>query len=473
MNKLKLFVKNMVVYGLGGVISKIIPLVMVPIVTRIMPNSEYFGISDLANTLLSLCSSLGIMGMYDAMYRMFFEKEDEEYKKEICSTAFFFTCITSVILFVMMIVFSPLIAKLFFGDKELINVVYIVAMATLIGATNGIMSAPTRMQNKGLVFVVLNTIGPVISYSISIPLLLHGYYVIALPIAGLITAIIYEIVFYGLNRKWFNLKMFKKEHIGPLIKIGLPLLPNFLIYWLFNSSDRLMITSILGIGAAGLYSVGSKLGHASQIIYTAFSGGWQYFAFATMKEEEQVRSNTLVFEYLGVISFAVTTFVCCFSRYIYAFLFEQEYYESYVIAPYLFLAPLLQMLFQIAANQFIVIKKTWPNAFILFLGSAVNIVLNLVLIPVLGIEGAAIATLIGYALSDVICVIVLQKMKLMKISVKFIFATILLIAFFVLWRIVFVEKLIVNIIMAIAFCIVMIILYMSDIKSLFVKNNRK
>ena len=77
MNKLKLFVKNMVVYGLGGVISKIIPLVMVPIVTRIMPNSEYFGISDLSNTLLSLCTSLGIMGMYDAMYRMFFEKEDD------------------------------------------------------------------------------------------------------------------------------------------------------------------------------------------------------------------------------------------------------------------------------------------------------------------------------------------------------------------------------------------------------------
>ena len=56
MNKLKLFVKNMVVYGLGGVISKIIPLIMVPIVTRIMPNSQYFGISDMANTLLSLCA---------------------------------------------------------------------------------------------------------------------------------------------------------------------------------------------------------------------------------------------------------------------------------------------------------------------------------------------------------------------------------------------------------------------------------
>ena len=469
MSKFNLFKKNFVVYGLGGVISKIVPLIMVPLVTRIMPNSEYFGISDLANTLLSLCTSLGIMGMYDAMCRMFFEKEDEEYKKEICSTAFFFTCIASVILFVVMILFGHLIAKLFFGDKELINVVYIVAIATLIGATNSIMSAPTRMQNKGMVFVVMNAIGPIISYSISIPLLLCGHYVIALPVAGLITAIVNETVFYGLNRNWFHFRLFKKEHIGPLIKIGLPLLPNFLIYWLFNSSDRLMITSILGIGAAGLYSVGSKLGYTSQIIYTAFSGGSQYFAYATMKEANQVRSNTLVFEYLGIISFAVTSFVCCFSRYIYMFLFEQEYYESYIIAPYLFFAPLLQMLFQIAANQFLVIKKTWPNALILLLGALGNVVLNLVLIPVLGIEGAAIATLIGYVLSDVICVIVLQKMKLMKVSAKFVFATILMIVFFVLWRIIFIEHLIAGLGMAIVFCAVLVVLYLNDIKLLFFK----
>ena len=110
-----------------------------------------------------------------------------------------------------MLLFSPLIAKIFFGDKELVYVVYIVAIATLIGATNSIISAPTRMQNKGMVYVVMNAIGPIISYSISIPLLLCGHYVIALPVAGLLTAIVNEIAFYGLNRKWFHIKLFKKD----------------------------------------------------------------------------------------------------------------------------------------------------------------------------------------------------------------------------------------------------------------------
>ena len=81
MNKLKLFLENFLVYGFGGIISKLIPLIMVPIVTRLMPTTEYYGISDLSNTVVQFGSALAVMGMYDAMYRMFFEKEEEKYKR--------------------------------------------------------------------------------------------------------------------------------------------------------------------------------------------------------------------------------------------------------------------------------------------------------------------------------------------------------------------------------------------------------
>ena len=70
---------------------------------------------------------------------------------------------------------------------------------------------------------------------------------------------------------------------------------------------------MIGIGAAGVYSVGSKLGHCSQLIYTAFAGGWQYFAFSTMKEDKQVETNSMIFEYLGIISFITTTLICALS----------------------------------------------------------------------------------------------------------------------------------------------------------------
>ena len=79
MKKLKLFIENLLVYGLGGIISKAIPLIMVPIITRILPNSDYFGLNDLSLTVVSFATALAGMGMYDAVFRMFFEKDDKDY----------------------------------------------------------------------------------------------------------------------------------------------------------------------------------------------------------------------------------------------------------------------------------------------------------------------------------------------------------------------------------------------------------
>lgn len=473
MNKFKLFIENFLVYGLGGIISKLIPLIMVPIVTRLMPNTEYYGISDLSNTVVQFGSAIAVIGMYDAMYRMFFEKEDEEYKKNICSTALLFTMITSLIVFAIMLIARNFIAQYFFGNSKYAYVVYLSAMAVLVSATNSIISAPTRMQNKRKIFLVTNTVSPLLSYSISIPMLLAGHYVIALPLAAVVSGVTMEITFGILNHGWFNFRRFDKKLLRQLLIIAIPLFPNFLIYWLFNSCDKVMITNILGIGAAGIYSVGSKLGHCSQLIYTAFAGGWQYFAFSTMKDDNQVKSNSMIFEYLGVISFVATAFICAWSYLIFNILFTDKYLTGYVVAPYLFLAPLLQMLFQVACNQFLVIKKTWPNMLILSSGVVINIVINYFLIPVLGIEGAAIATLLGYVVSDVICVVVLCKMKLMVINFKFVLATIIMMIYIIAWRLMFSNKILIGTISAIIVWIIMIFLYREDLKRLLAMIKKK
>ena len=466
MNKLKLFIENFLVYGLGGVISKIVPLIMVPIVTRLMPSSDYYGLSDLSNTVVQFASALAIMGMYDAMYRMFFEKDDEEYKKGVCSTALVFTLFTSLVVFVVLVILKEQIAQWFFSDRKYAYIVYISAMATLVGATNSIISAPTRMQNKRKVFLVTNTLSPLISYAISIPMLLAGYYTIALPLAAVVSGVTMELTFAILNHSWFDPRKFDFSLLKQLLVIAIPLLPNFLIYWVFNSCDKVMITNIIGIGGAGIYSVGSKLGQASQLIYTAFAGGWQYFAFSTMKDDNQVKSNSMIFEYLGIISFVVTAFVCVLAYPLFKILFTEQYLSGYIVAPYLFLAPLLQMIFQVAANQFLVVKKTWPNLFILSVGAIANIAINFFLIPVLGIEGASLATLMGYAISDVICVIVLCRMKLMVVEKKFIFATLGMAVFFVMWRILIPSNAILGLGMALVFCLYCMFLYRGDIKKL-------
>ncbi|MCR5235091.1 MAG: polysaccharide biosynthesis C-terminal domain-containing protein [Lachnospiraceae bacterium] len=466
MNKLKLFVENFIVYGFGGIINKLIPLIMIPIITRLMPGKTYFGISDMANTIVSFGTAIAVMGMYDAMYRMFFEKEDEEYRRKVCTTSLVFVFISAVIVSVLIVVFRAKLSKYFLGSDVYSFIIYFTALNVFVDTVNTIIASPTRMQNHRKTFLATNTIGPLISYTLSIILLMKGYYLIAMPLGLVVSSVIIHVTYIVINRKWFSPGLYDASLLKVLLPIGIPMAVNILTYWVFNSCDRLMITNLINVGESGVYAIGSKLGHASQLVYTAFAMGWQYFAFSTMKENDQVRSNSTVFEYLGAISFVITMFVCAFSSVIFRLLFEEDYYTGYIVAPYLFLAPLLLMLFQVISNQFLVIKKTWPNMLILIMGAVTNVVLNYMLIPVMGIEGAAVATLSGYIVSLAIAAIVLLRMKLLVIPARFYVSSCIMAVVMTIWRLRLPDRPLPMLILAIVSSGVIIFMYTGDLKRL-------
>lgn len=466
MSRFKLFIENFLVYGLGGLISKLIPFIMLPIITRLFPNSFYIGLNDLSVSLVSFMSSIATCGMYDAMFRLFFDKDDITHKKEICSTAFFFVLTVSVVLSGIFLFTCRTIASWYFESVEYTNLVVLTIVSFLISTTNQIISAPTRIQNKKKVFLVTNTISPLISYGISVPLIIKGYYIAAMPLASIIAALTIEISFGIMNYKWFAPKYLCVQKLKELLQIGLPLMPNFVVYWIYNSVDKLMISKLIGTSFTGIYGVASRIGHISNLIYTAFAGGWLYFAYSTMNDSDQVQLKSKVFEYLGAISFVATIMLMSVVRPGFKLLFGEEYLEGYLIAPYLFLSPLLLMLFQTVANQFTIIKKTYLNTITLFIGALINIGLNLILIPTIGMEGASIATIIGYICSLVCSLLILSRKKLIVISKRFYLSTGIILVYFLVWRFCISEGLVAPILGALVTFVLYIVLYRQDIKNL-------
>lgn len=433
-SRARLFISNMLVYGVGGILSKLVPLIMVPVVTRLMPGTKYFGLADLSNTLVSFAQAFALMGMYDAMFRMFFEEDDLDYKKMVCTTALFFVTGCSLVVCFGMVLFADPIARVFFGGVEFTSLCTISALTVLVGGNGLITQAPTRMQNKKVIYIVINLVTSILTYAISVPLILAGEYLLALPIAALLSSAVFLAVFLVINRKWFSLKRFDSRLLREMLAIGVPLMPTFLFYWVFNSADRVMILNLIGVDASGIYAVAAKLGHVSQLVYTAFAQGWQYFAFSTMNDSDSVELKSRVYEYLGVVSFLCTGMLLVVLRPMYGVLFAPQYAEGVYAVPYLFLAPLLLMLFQVASNQLVVVKKTWLVSIVLAIGAVANIVANLVLIPLLGIEGASVATLVGYVITNAMMFVLLMRMNLLAIQLRFGAAVALMAVFLVFWR---------------------------------------
>ena len=180
-----------------------------------------------------------------------------------------------------------------------------------------------------------------------------------------------------------------------------------------------MITHMLDLAQVGIYSIGARVASISQFIYQAFAGGWQYFAFSTMRDDDQVELTSKIFEYLGVISFLAFIILIPFNQWIFNLLFTGDYTKGAEVFPYLFLSPLLLMLVQTAGNQFLVIKKSYWSPICLSVGVLVNIIMNFFMIKAYGIVGCSLSTLTGYAVSVLMVVIVTSKMKLLKLSNAF------------------------------------------------------
>ncbi|MDE6845858.1 MAG: oligosaccharide flippase family protein [Lachnospiraceae bacterium] len=465
-NRIKLFLENMLVYGLGGAIGKLIPFIMLPIITRLLPDTFYFGVNDISSLIVSFGQAVVIMGMYDAMFRTFFDVDSEEKKKEVCSTALRVVMGNIVIITLVFIVFGRYLTQIFYHEKKYYGLLWLSLISIICGALNGIISAPARMENKRSIFLISNITSSFISYTLSIILLIRGYYLTALPVGTVVANGLLLIFYLLLNKKWFSLKKFNRGYLHEMLLIAFPLIPNMLLYWIFNSCDRMMITAYLGLEADGIYAAGAKIGQVSQLIYTAFAGGWQYFAFSTMKDDDQVEMTSKIFEYLGIVTFIAGMAMMLVCRFVFQIMFPERYKMGYIVSPYLFVSPLLLMLYQTAGNQFIVIKKTWVNLFVLVIGALTNVGVNWWLIRCIGIEGAAIGTFMGYVVSVFGVVILLQKMKLLKISKKFLVTVMIFITYGIVWRLHGVNNSVLMMLMFIVAIFVYIFIYWKDVKLL-------
>ncbi len=466
MNKyLKLFLENFLFYGGLSMLQKALPFITLPIITSLLPNSESYGIGDMFNLLIFLGSALAILGMYDAIFREYFEKkEDENYKKKVTSTGLGIVIISSIFIFSTIIIFKKIIVVYLFGNSTYDNLIYLSALGIVIVTLNGIISIPTRMRNERKIFFFTGITFPLIGFIITYYFIKIGYTYEALIYGFIFSNFISVIIFFILNRKDFEIKMFDKKVAKELLKIGLPLLPTFIIYWVFNSLDKIMIAKMINVSELGIYSVGSKVASVSQLVYTAFTGGWSYFAFSTMKDTDQVGINSKVFEYLGVISFVLFIVVQPFTNIVFKMFFEGSYIKGKEVFAYLFLSPLILMLFQIISNQMIIMKKSYLSTFSLSLGLVLNIILNYTLIKSHGIRGAAFSTLLSYVLSVILMSLVCLKHKLLVLNKKFIFIAFLVfmgvnMSFFLPNEIILITF------TYVAILIIIIIFYLNDLKS--------
>jgi O-antigen/teichoic acid export membrane protein len=388
--------KHSAIYGLGGFVSRILAVLLLPLYTRYLSPSDYGKVE----TLIALTTVIGIalrMGIHSAFFRFYFDSAEPAARRRVLRTSFWFTVAMATAGLIAGLALAAPIADLLFGssdDSELV-------MAAFVGLWAGMnyeqLTSLFRVEERSVAFVSASLAN--IFLTIGATLLL----VVALdkgPIGVIVgnftgTLIVY-VVLIGYRREQLGLE-FDRGLLREMNRFGTPLVPTALFLWVTNFSDRLFLVRLADTAEVGLYSVGVRIASAMVLLLTAFRLAWPAFAYSIEDDGEARRTYAFVLTYVVLVTTWVATGLALLSPWIVDWIAAPAFAESSrVVGPLAFAA--------VAFAGYIVVaigvgraKRTQFNWVVTGAAAAVNVALNLLLIPPYGMMGAAIATVAAYS----------------------------------------------------------------------------
>jgi O-antigen/teichoic acid export membrane protein len=387
--------RHSAIYGIGGLVSRLIAVVLLPVYTRYLTPADYGKIE----TLVALTFVMALLlraGITTAFFRFYFDAEDDAGRLRVLRTSFWFTMGGATLGLLLLVALADPVSQLLFGSTDSANLVRASGVALWATVNYEQLTSLFRVEERSTAFVAASLVN--IAITIGATLLL----VVVLD-KGPIGVIVGN--FTGTLVVYLSLLGFRREQLGleldrgllrQMNTFGLPLVPSALFLWVTNLSDRFFLVKLADVAEAGLYSVAVRIASAMILLLTAFRMAWPAFAYSIKDDDEARRTYAYVLTYLTALASWVALGLTALAPWIVGLLASDAFAESAdVVGPLAFST--------VAYAAYVVItigvgrsRRTQFNWIVTGIGAIVNVTLNLVLIPHIGMMGAAIATLASY-----------------------------------------------------------------------------
>lgn len=405
------FAKDVAIIGITSVLTSFGGFFLLPIITKALGTYEY-GIWAQISVTISLLSSISLMGLSMALVRFLAAEKEVDKIREAFYSIVFIVAFSGIVVSLLAFAISEPLASTFFRDPNASYFIRAAALLILLSALDSIVVFYFRIfrQTKTYAFLILfSSFGQL---ALTLGFLLAGFGLMGVIAAGLIiqTLIFVSSISVIIAQIGFVVPKFTMS--SEYLRYGLPLTPNSLIRWLNDSSDRYVVGIFLGMNAVGIYSAAYAIGSLIQLFVSPI----QLILFPELsslfdegREEEVKVYLSYSMKYFLFLAIPSVVGLSVLSRAILEIITTPEFAEGYLVIPFVALAGLAAGVFQIIINITHLVKKTQFNLYIHLLASTSNLLLNLTLIPTIGILGAAIAALVSYTLMALVAYYVSSK----------------------------------------------------------------
>lgn len=399
MNRTKKLLSNTMIFGLGTIASKLLQYLLLPFYTTYLSTSEYGTIDTLQN-LASLVIPIVSLTIYEGIFRYAMDKSYDS--KLVFTTGTVISIIGS--LFGALIVF---IINIFVSYQFMwITYIYIVSNIFRTNCSQFVRAkGHVKLFSIDNLFLTFSILVFNILCLVYFDLGIFGY-MFAYAIGNFLS--LSFLFIFGKLYKDFTKPCSKKVY-KEMITYSAPLIPNTICWWVTNSSDRFMITSMVNASANGLYAIANKIPSAITIFVSIFLQAWQMTANDEVDNKDISNYFSSVFKYISTLLLLFSFLICFFSKLIIYIMTNEAYFDAWIYIPILALAIVFFTKAQFLGTVYTTFKKTSMAFYTNLFAAVVNLIGNFILIPFLGAYGAAIATMFSYFLLFIIRTININK----------------------------------------------------------------
>lgn len=420
MNKYKSLAMNTVIFAIGSFGSKILVLFLTRLYTsNISPEDS--NTKELLEITLNFLLPIFTLSISSATMRYGLDKE---YNKKQVFTGSFIVCTGGLfLLFIVSPVFR-LVSFLSYTDGYLFLLLLYVCASAFRDLCSQFVRAKQLLKLysfDGIITTLTLFLFNVIFIS-KLQLGVKGF-LFACILSDSLSAI-FLFVAGGLF-KYLEMKSFDRELTRVMLKFALPVIPTTIMWTITGFSDRLFIrymesdTVELGAAAAGIYGYASKVPNLILMVSTIFYQAWNMSAITENNSKDKSEFYRTIYNAYQAMLYIATAYLIAFvkpvtSIFVVSGTFE-EYSDVYLYTPILAISVLLISLNQFLSSIYTATCRTQNSAWTSLSACVANIILNIILIPKMGIQGAAIATLASYLICYIIRIFDTRRLIYFKV----------------------------------------------------------
>ncbi|HTU16162.1 MAG TPA: lipopolysaccharide biosynthesis protein [Solirubrobacterales bacterium] len=393
-------------YTAASILSKLIAVALLPLYTRYLTPADY-GAAEVMFAAVVAASIVIRLGVVEALLRFYYKTD--EVPDRVVATSFSVLFWAGTVVALVLLPFAEPISEALLGEPDA-ELARIAIGGLWVLTLSEYLLTIFRLDERSKAFFGFTVASVLVTIPVTVVLVVPldmGAEGLLLGSYGTGIAFVAGLIVYHRKR----LSLFPDVPLlRRLLRFGLPTMPAELSLYSMSFIDRIIIARMLGLAEAGLYALAIKVAQSVNVLVRGFQLAFPPLAYSIVDDDEARRTYSAVVTWFVVLMALTITGIWLVAPWIVRIFAAPEYFDAYKAVGPVVAGTALYAIYMVLL---VVLGRTGRTEFnfpATVAGVVANIGLNLILVPVWGIVGAAISLVISYAVVLILMYVFTQRL---------------------------------------------------------------